>query len=130
MPTKADRPRVPKFDSEAEEAKWWDDNRDVAEGELLKAMRDGTVHRGTAQQLARQSRTSKNITIRIPVDDIERARRLADRKGLGYQTYMKMLLHEALAREEPDTSAPPRKRKTGSAPHHILLARRARFRLE
>jgi predicted DNA binding CopG/RHH family protein len=113
MPTKADRPKVPKFDSEAEEAKWWDDNPDIAEGELLKAMRDGTVRRGTAQQLARQSKTSKNITIRIPVDDIERARRLADRKGLGYQTYMKMLLHEALNREEPDTNAPPRKRRTG-----------------
>ncbi len=38
----------------------------------------------------------------MPVDDIERARRLADRKGLGYQTYMKMLLHEALNREESD----------------------------
>ena len=113
MPGKADRPKVPKFDSEAEEAKWWDDNRDMAEGELLKAMRDGTVQRGAAQRLGRQSRTSKNITIRIPVDDIERTRRLADRKGLGYQTYMKMLLHEALNREESDTNAPPRKRKAG-----------------
>jgi hypothetical protein len=83
MPNKADRPRVPKFDSEAEEAKWWDDKRKMAEEEFLKAMRDGTVQRGTAQRLAMESRTSKNITIRMPIDDIERARRLADRKGLG-----------------------------------------------
>ncbi len=73
MPDKADRPKVPKFDSEAEEAEWWDDNRDMAEEELLKAMRDRTEQRGAAQ----------------------------------------MLLHEALNREEPETNAPPRKRKTG-----------------
>ncbi len=98
---------------EAEEAKWWDDHRRMAEQELIKAIRDGTAQRGAAQRLAKQSRASKNITIRMPVDDIERARRLADRKGLGYQTYMKMLLHEALNREESSANTSPRHRKTG-----------------
>jgi predicted DNA binding CopG/RHH family protein len=32
---------------------------------------------------------SKNIAIRVPLDDLERARRLAARKGLQYQTYVK-----------------------------------------
>ncbi len=113
MPSKADRPKVPKFDSEAEEARWWDEKRNMVEEELLKAIRDGTVQTGTAQKLAMQSKTSKNITIRMPVDDLERARRFAERKGLGYQTYMKMLLHEALNREELDTNAPSRHRKSG-----------------
>jgi predicted DNA binding CopG/RHH family protein len=36
----------------------------------------------------------------MPLDDIDRARVLAEKKGIGYQTYMKMLLHEALEREE------------------------------
>ncbi len=36
----------------------------------------------------------------MPAADIERARRLADHKGLSYETYLKMLLHEALNREE------------------------------
>ena len=76
----------------SEEAEWWDDNRNMVEKELLQAIRDGTVQRGTAPRLAKQSRTSKNITIRMPLDDIERARRLADRKGLGYQD-----LHEDAA---------------------------------
>jgi predicted DNA binding CopG/RHH family protein len=35
----------------------------------------------------------------MPVVEIERARTLADKKGIGYQTYMKMLLREALDRE-------------------------------
>jgi len=33
-------------------------------------------------------------------EDISRARSLADRRGLRYQTYLKMLIHEALEREE------------------------------
>jgi predicted DNA binding CopG/RHH family protein len=32
--------------------------------------------------------------------DIERARKLSAKKGLGYQTLIKMLLHESLEREE------------------------------
>jgi predicted DNA binding CopG/RHH family protein len=31
---------------------------------------------------------------------LERARKLAAPKGIGYLTYLKMLLHEALGREE------------------------------
>jgi predicted DNA binding CopG/RHH family protein len=113
MPVKAQRPKVPKFGSEAEEAKWWDEHRQFAEEALSKAMRNGTAQKGTAQRLTRQWRASKNITIRMPVDDVERARRLAGTKGLGYQTYMKMLLHEALNREESSASKPAPRRKTG-----------------
>jgi predicted DNA binding CopG/RHH family protein len=36
----------------------------------------------------------------LPIRDIERARLLAEKRGMGYQTYMKMLLHEALEKEE------------------------------
>ena len=53
----------------------------------------------TAQRLVKESRESKNITIRMPLRDIERARLLADRKGIGYQTLIKVLVHEGLARE-------------------------------
>lgn len=40
---------------------------------------------------------SRPVTIRLDVNDIERAERQAAAKGLRYQTYIKMLLHEALA---------------------------------
>jgi predicted DNA binding CopG/RHH family protein len=113
MPGKAERPKVPRFETEAEEARWWDEHRELAEEELSKALADGSAQKGTAQRLTKQWRASKNITIRMPVDDVERARRLADRKGMGYQTYMKMLLHEALSREESDANAVPPQRRTG-----------------
>jgi predicted DNA binding CopG/RHH family protein len=40
------------------------------------------------------------VNIRLSVEDIARAQRIAARKGFGYQTLVKSLLHEALEREE------------------------------
>jgi predicted DNA binding CopG/RHH family protein len=39
------------------------------------------------------------VTLRIATKDLETARRLAARKGVGYQTYIKMSLREALAKD-------------------------------
>jgi predicted DNA binding CopG/RHH family protein len=36
--------------------------------------------------------------MRLPVQDIERARGIADKRGIGYQTLIKSLLHDALKR--------------------------------
>jgi len=43
---------------------------------------------------------SQKVMLRIPTDDLERARKLAESKGLGYQTYIKLLLRQGLDREE------------------------------
>lgn len=99
MDNKTRRIKVPKFATEAEEARWWDRNAKMVEKGLVTALRTGTAQRGTAQRLVREARESKNITIRMPVAEIERARTLAEKKGIGYQTYVKMLLREALDRE-------------------------------
>jgi len=99
MESKSGRAKVPKFTTEAAEARWWDRNIKMVEKELAAALKRGTAQRGTAQRLVREARESKNITIRIPVAEIQRARVLAEKKGIGYQTYMKMLLREALDRE-------------------------------
>ncbi|NDJ11331.1 MAG: hypothetical protein EBY17_09075 [Acidobacteriia bacterium] len=92
--------KIPPFGSEAEEADWWFQNRGAVEDELITAMRAGTALRGSAQRLTAEARGSKNITIRMPLADLERARLLSARKGLAYQTFIKMLLHEALDAEE------------------------------
>lgn len=41
---------------------------------------------------------SRQITIRMGNDDLARARHQAQARGLKYQTYIKMLVHEGLAR--------------------------------
>ena len=82
---------MPKFKSEAEEAAWWDAHPDFIVEQFEKAAKEERMLRGIPK--------SKSVTIRIPVRDLEAAQRLADRKGLPYQTYMKMLLHQALEKE-------------------------------
>jgi hypothetical protein len=42
---------------------------------------------------------TRPVTIRLSEPDIATARALSQSKGLPYQTYIKMLLHEALQRE-------------------------------
>jgi predicted DNA binding CopG/RHH family protein len=41
---------------------------------------------------------SRQITIRLGNEELALARRQAESRGLKYQTYIKMLLHEALTR--------------------------------
>lgn len=41
---------------------------------------------------------SRQVTIRLGNNEVARAKQQAEAKGLRYQTYIKMLLHEALAR--------------------------------
>jgi arginase family enzyme len=90
---------LPKFKNYQEEANGWDAHMGIVEANLVEAMKNGTAGRGGPERVLRARRESRNITIRIPIVDIERSQVLADKKGIGYQTYMKMLLKEALDRE-------------------------------
>jgi len=87
---------TPPFQSEREEAEWWDSHPEVVEEFMRRAAKAGAVTRGT---IARAFAT-RPTTIRLFAEDIERAKAAAHRKGLRYQTYLKMLIHEALQREE------------------------------
>ncbi len=87
----------PVFATEAEEARWWPQQEDKLADAFEKAAKDGTLQRGT---LAARMGAIPPTTIRLDPRDIARARKQAERKGLKYQTYLKMLLHEALQKEE------------------------------
>ena len=100
--------KAPRFRTEAQEAKWWDEHMDVVEANLLEGIKTGAAQRGGPPRVIQERRQSKNITIRVAIADIERARTLAAKKGIGYQTLMKMLLKQALDRES--RSALPRRR--------------------
>ena len=81
---------IPKFRTEAEEAEWWDSHTEVAAEIMKRAIKSGK---------ARRAVPLKTVTMRLPVLDIKAAQDLAQQKGLPYQTYIKMLLHEALEKE-------------------------------
>jgi len=106
---------VPKFSSEAEEAEWWYRNRDMISRGLKEAAEAGELKVLTRERLRERlqaSANSRNITIRMQEGDIERVRRLAEKKGIGYQTYMKILLREALDREDRKASIACRRSNT------------------
>jgi predicted DNA binding CopG/RHH family protein len=87
---------IPKFSSEAKEASWWDAHRSEIESEIRQHVKQKQPL--TLANLLHGAKSSQPITLRIPKEDLETARRLAAQKGLGYQTYIKMLLREALAK--------------------------------
>jgi predicted DNA binding CopG/RHH family protein len=87
---------IPKFANEAEEAAWWDRHRSEIEAEIRQRMKQKKPL--TLSHLLQGSKPSQPVTLRIPKEDLATARRLAARKGLGYQTYIKMLLRSALAK--------------------------------
>ena len=86
--------RIPTFKSEKEEAEWWDAHPGEITKLFLQAKKEGRLRR-----LPPARGTTKSVTIRLAVNDVEIAQELAGKRGLPYQTYMKMLLHQALEKE-------------------------------
>ena len=82
---------IPTFNTEAEEAEWWDAHPDAATELMRQALVTGK---------ARRKVPLRTVTMRLSLPDIEAAQDLAQRRGLPYQTYIKMLLHEAIGREQ------------------------------
>jgi hypothetical protein len=92
---------IPKFTNEAEEADWWTSRQGR---EFVKQKAAGLTKKGVAPKGSRLvgqlNRTaSVQIALRLPEPDVAKARELAKRKGIGYQTLLKMLVHEGLRRE-------------------------------
>lgn len=87
--------QTPEFKSEAEEARWYEKNQDALLDEFENAAKEGTLGRGT---LAKRGLTP-TTTIRLDKRDIELAKQQAEQRGLRYQTYLKMLIHQALKEE-------------------------------
>ena len=93
--------QIPGFATDGEEAKWWFENRERLSEEFQKAAAEGRIGRGgLASLLAERGihpvQPLPTTTIRLDSKDIEAARQQAAERGLRYQTYLKMIIHEAL----------------------------------
>jgi predicted DNA binding CopG/RHH family protein len=102
---------VPTFKSDAEEADWYATaaGRRQTQREFDRAFRAGTLKPSTGlnvaktdskvlQQLMEQAKqnATRAISIRIPIADLERARRIAEKSGVGYQAVLKQAIREGL----------------------------------
>jgi hypothetical protein len=92
--------QIPKFTDEGEEADWWAsrEGREVVKQNAGPAKK-GVSAKGSHLVEKINRTTSVQIALRLPEPDVAKARELATRKGIGYQTLLKMLVHEGLRRE-------------------------------
>jgi hypothetical protein len=93
--------RFPDFNRARKEARWWFDHREETALWLARAAGEGrTSSLAGILEKRRQGGHAPPVSIRIDPADLSRARAQAERRGLRYQTYLKMVLHEALERED------------------------------
>ena len=94
-------PHIPKFRSESDEADWWASpaGRAFVKQKSSDARSKGTKAGGSRLVSALNKKSSVQIAIRLPEADLAQARKIAGRKGIGYQTLLKMLVREGLVRE-------------------------------
>ena len=91
---------IPGFANETEAAKWW------ASAVGRTFLKQQTQSRSTAGRAGSKlvsklvEAKSVQIALRLPSPDLAKAREIAARKGIGYQTLLKMLIHEGLQRDE------------------------------
>jgi predicted DNA binding CopG/RHH family protein len=92
---------MPKFKSESEEADWWASpaGRAYVRQKSAEGQRKRTRAVGSSLVAKLSKKPSVQIAIRLPETDIVQAREIADRKGIGYQTLLKMFVREGLLRE-------------------------------
>ncbi len=109
MPRKSSDVRRAK--SGAGEGDWYatPQGRRQTEREFARAMRTGVLVRSTGLRVARtdpkilerlmeqaKENATRAISIRIPVADLERAKRIAENSGVGYQAVLKKAIREGL----------------------------------
>ena len=92
---------MPKFKSESAEADWWASpaGRAYVKQKSSEARAAGAKPVGSGLVESLNKKRSVQIAIRLPETDLAKARELAERKGVGYQTLLKMFVREGLIRE-------------------------------
>jgi len=93
------------LEAEAAHADWAYEHRDELEREAIEILkkRAKMPSKRLQAEIAKQAKAraaAQPVTIRLDTADIECAKKQAERKGLRYQTYIKSVLHEALAAAE------------------------------
>jgi hypothetical protein len=105
------RKSTPEVRSELKEAAWYTtaEGRQQTRREFEHALRSGTAFRSEGAKIPRtetqvlteliemaKAHATRAISIRLPVSDIERAQKIAAKRGIGYQTVLKQAIRAGL----------------------------------
>ena len=87
---------IPKFANDQAEADWWasEAGRKFLTSQPPRKKLKNTAGSKLVAKLAASH--SVQIALRLPSLDIAKAREIAERKGIGYQTLLKTIVHEGL----------------------------------
>ena len=98
---KAKETTIPVFKTESEEADWWSSRagRAFVKKNSAASAAEQKRPKGSPLVSSLNKSSSVQIALRLPETDLAVARKIATRKGIGYQTLLKMLVHEGLERE-------------------------------
>ena len=112
MPRKSTE--VMRLKANAEEADWYatPQGRRQTLREFTRALKGGTLIRSTGSRIAKSDpevlqrlleeakrNATRSISIRLPIADLEQARQIAEKTGVGYQTVLKQAIREGLKRD-------------------------------
>lgn len=92
------RLQIPKFRTESAEADWWASpgGRAYLKQKSAEARSKGDQAGESSLVASLNEKPSTQIAIPLPGADLTQARQIAQRKGIGYQTLLKMLVHKVL----------------------------------
>lgn len=95
---------APKFANEHDEADWWasDEGRKFLKEQSAHPPKKASKGSKLVGKLAKAN--SVQIALRLPSPDLAKAREIAESKGIGYQTLLKMIVHEGLQRAARKTN--------------------------
>ena len=95
------------------EAEWYATpaGRRQTQREFARALKEGTLIRSAGSKIAKSDpkvleqlleharrNTTRSISIRVPIADLERAQEIAGKSGVGYQTVLKQAIRDGLRR--------------------------------
>jgi hypothetical protein len=104
---------IPKIRSEAGEGEWYTtpEGRRQTRREFARALKDGTVIRTTGSKIPKtgpkvleqlmeeaKQKATRAISIRVPIADLEQAKRIAAAAGVGHQAVLKQVIRAGLKR--------------------------------
>ena len=103
----------PKAKPAADEADWYatPHGRRQTQQKFARALKDGTLVRSAGAKIVKtdpkvieqimeqaKQKATRAISIRIPIADLEQAQRIAEKRGVGYQTVLKQAIRQGLKR--------------------------------
>jgi hypothetical protein len=92
-----DKPKIPKFSNEADEAQWWYENREWLSEQFQEAAREGRLKRGsTVLERIRAAHGTQLLTVTLSPEDLAKIHRLAEMRKVDDAAVASELLSEAL----------------------------------